>query len=350
VAPSRKDQLLGRAFDHIIAAEVIGAVYVGDRLGLFKAMAGAGPLTADRLAEKTGTNTRYVLEWLRSMATSRYVDYHPQDGTFELPADFVPVLVDENSPEFVCGIVEGVYPDFAMIPRVLEAARTGRGISYGDYPPETFDAIERTTKQDYLHRLVPEWLPAIPGITERLRAGGTAADLGSGSGWASIEIAKAFPAARTFGYEPYAPSVERARKNAADAKVADRVTFSTFDGVRVPGGPYDLVTINYSLHHAGDPVALMRSAREVLAPGGAFLIVEFRKSARLEDDIDSMRRVFYPIGLLECMPAALAEGGPGYGTGISEPDVRKLAEQAGFRDVRRVLPDDELKAFFVLRA
>ncbi len=349
-AAGRKEQLMQRIFNDMIAAYAIAAAYFGDRLGLFKAMAGAGKLTAVQLAGKTGLNERYVLEWLRSVATARYIDYHPADGTFELPKEYAGPLADEDSPDFLSGIVEGVIPDMIMMPRVLEAAHTGKGIPYGDYPAETFDSIERSTKQDYVNLLVQSWLPAVPGVIDRLKSGGRAADLGSGAGWASIMLAKAFPAAKATGYEPYEPSVLRARQNAARAGVVDRVTFTTFDGIHVQGGPFDLITLNYSLHHAGDPVGLMRSARQALSPGGAFLIVEYRKSARLEDDFDSVRRAFYPVGLLECMPTALAEGGPGFGTGLSEPDLRRLAAAAGFREVRRIVPDDEMRALFGLRA
>jgi SAM-dependent methyltransferase len=347
--PSRAEQLAARIIEDTNAAYFIAAAYIGDRLGLFKAMAGAGPLTADQLAAKLGLHTRYVLEWLRTMAAAHYLEYHPDSKRFEMPAEHIPVLVDEDSPLFSAGLIEGTVPDMLMVSRVLAAFRTGKGISYGDYPPETFDAIERFTKPDYRHRLTQVWLPAVPGVVSRLTGGGTAADLGSGAGHASIAIARAFPRARAFGFEPYAPSVARARENARAAGLSDRVKFETFDGVRVPAGPYDLITISHSLHHAGAPLSLLRSAREQLAPGGVFLIVEDRRSARLEDDIDSPRGGFYGIGLLECLPTALAEGGPGYGTGITEPDIRELAANAGFREVKRVLPEDPLLSLFALR-
>jgi SAM-dependent methyltransferase len=348
-APGKAEQLAERVIEHTNAAYFVAAAYIGDRLGLSKTMAGAGPLTAQQLAGKTGLNERYVLEWLRAMASAGYISYHPESNAFAMPPEHVAVLVDEDSPMFSAGLIEGTVPDMLMVPRVLAAFRSGKGISYGDYPPETFDATERITKPDYRHLLTQQWLPAIPGAVERLRAGGSAADLGSGAGLASIAIAKAFPSARAFGFEPYAPSVMRARENAQAAGVADRVKFDAFDGVHVPGGPYDLISINYSLHHAGNPLGLLRSTRQALASGGAFLIVEYRKSARLEEDINTPRGGVYAIGLLECMPTALAEGGPGYGTGITEPDVRELARGAGFRQVTRVMPEDPMRSFFVLR-
>lgn len=349
-APSRTDALVQRVFGDTTSTYVIGAAYIGDRLGLFKAMAGAGPVTADQLAAKTKLDPKYTAEWLRTMATSGYVDYKPAQSAFELPADHVPVLVDEDSPSFLAGLYEGAVPDILLIPKVIDGFKTGKGIPYDQYPFETFDSIERQTRPEYLHLLVQTWLPAVPGVVDRLNAGGTAADLGCGAGLASIVIAKTFPRARTVGYEPYAPSVARARQNARTAGVADRATFATFDGVHVPGGPYDLITINYSLHHAGKPVELMRSARTAMAPGGAFLVTEFRKSDRLEDDVSTDRRLLYGIGLLECLPTALAEGGPGYGTGIPEREMRRLAQDAGFTGFERILTDDPIRLFCVLRA
>ncbi len=348
-SPGRAEQLVDRIIEDTNAAYFVGAAYIGDRLGLFKAMAGGGLLTSKALAEKTGLNERYVLEWLRTMASARYIDYHPESNAFDLPPEHVAVLADEDSPIFCAGLIEATVPDISMAPRVLAGFRGGKGIRYGDYPPETFDAIERITKPDYRHRLTQQWLPSVPGVVERLRAGGATADLGCGAGYASLAIANAFPRARAFGFDPYAPSVARARQLAQAAGLTERVKFDAFDGVHVPGGPYDLITINHSLHHAGNPVGLLRSTRQALAAGGAFLIVEERRSARLEDDINSPRGGYYGIGLLECLPTEIAEGGPGYGTGITEPDVRELAAKAGFREVTRVLPEDPLLSFFVLR-
>ncbi len=346
----RDEELAERIIEHTNAAYFSAAAYIGDRLGLFKTMAGAGPLTGRELATGTGLNERYVLEWLRTMATSGYLDYRGDSGAFELPPEHVAVLVNEDSPTFSAGLPEGTLADMLMVPRVLAVFRTGKGIPYSDYPAETFDSIERFTKPDYLHLLTQQWLPSVPGMVEQLRAGGSAADLGSGAGHASIAIARAFPKAHAFGFEPYAPSVARARANAKAAGLSAHVTFEVFDGLHVPGGPYNLITINYSLHHAGDPVGLLRSSRQALAPGGAMLVVECRKSARLEEDENTFRAGFYGVGLLECLPTALAEGGPGYGAGITEPDARELAAKAGFRQFTRVLPDDPLRSMFVLQS
>jgi hypothetical protein len=156
--PSGAEQLADRIIKDTNAAYFVAAAYIGDRLGLFKAMAHAGPLTADRLAKKTGLNERYVLEWLRTMAAAQYLDCRPESNAFEMPAEHISVLVDEDSPTFSMGLVEGTVPDILMVPRVLAAFGTGKGIPYGDYPAETFDAIERITKPDYRHRLTQRWL------------------------------------------------------------------------------------------------------------------------------------------------------------------------------------------------
>ena len=313
-------------------------------------MAGAGALSARELAIKTGLNERYILEWLRVMATATYVDYHTGAGTFELSAEQAAVLADEESPVFASGMFEGTVPDLWMVPKVMAGFRSGKGIPYGEYPPETFESIERTTRPDYLHLLVQKWLPAVPGLVGRLNVGGDVADLGSGAGLASIVLAKAFPKIRAFGFEPYAPSVARANANAREAGLAERVKFATFDGVHVPGGPYVLVTMNYALHHVGDPVGILSSARKAMAPEGKMLVVEYRRSSRLEDDINTPRQMAYAYGLLECMPTAIAEGAPGYGTGIEESEMLRVTKAAGFRECTTVLKEDPFRAFFVLAA
>ncbi len=346
----RGEELVERIFEQTNDAYFVAAAYIGDRLGLFRAMAGAGPLRSTELAAKTECDHRYVLEWLRTMASAGYLDYHPQSGAFELPAEHAEVLVNEDGALFSAGLIEVTVPDIRMVPRILAAFRSGKGIPYSDYPPETFEGIERLTKPDYRHLLTQQWLPAVPGLVDRLRGGGSAADLGSGAGWASIAIARAFPRVRTFGFEPYVPSLRRALENAKAVGLEGRAVFDGFDGLHVPGGPYDLITINYSLHHAGDPTGLLHSSRQALASGGFLLIVEYRKSARLEEDKGTLRAGYYGSGLLECLPTALAEGGPGYGTGMTEPEARALAAKAGFREFQRVLPEDPIRALFVLRA
>lgn len=258
------------------------------------------------------------------------------------------MLLDREHPAYMAGLPQAVVADLLMVPRVVEAARAGKGIPYGDYPPEIFDSMDRMTGPEVKWELTQRWLPAVPGLVDRLQAGGSAADLGSGSGLLSIALARAYPSAHAFGYEPYEPSVKVARDHAAAAGLSARVTFETFDGLHVPGGPYDLITMKDALHHAGDPVAVLASARAALKPGGVFLIIDGRKAERLEEDLGEVRRILYPIGLLECLPTALAEGGPGYGVGIPEAEVRRLAKAAGYQGFQRVLPDEGFRAFFAL--
>ena len=347
--PGRTEKLVERVVADTTGAFTTAAVFMGDALGLFKAMAGAGAMSSAQLATRAGLNERYVLEWLRSVAASGYVDYQAASGKFELPAEHVPVLVDEDSPAFVMGLLQGAVPDIWMIPKLLTAFHTGKGIPYSEYPPETFASIERGTRPDYMNLLVPQWLPAVPGLVEKLKAGCSAADLGSGGGIASIQLAKAFPKVRAYGFEPYAPSVKRAAENARGAGLADRVSFATFDGVHVPGGPYGLITMNYALHHAGDHAGVLTSACRALDKDGVMLVVEYRRSERLEQDILTLRQVLYATSLTECMPTALAEGGPGYGTGIQASEMQRLAKLAGFRECAGMLPEDPLRSFFILR-
>ena len=235
-APGRTDKLVQRVFDNTISTYVIGAAYIGDRLGLFKAMAGAGAMSGSSGREDA----------LRFKVRQRVAPGHGHVGLRGLPRGAGHVRAAGGPRPGAGG------RGFAGLPRrALRGRRPGhpddshgdsrhserQAIPDGRYPAETFDSIERGTRPDYLHQLVQTWLPAVPGVVDCLHAGGAAADLGSGAGLASIAIARAFPKARAFGYEPYAPSVARAKQNAQAFGVADRATFQTFDGVRIPGGP-----------------------------------------------------------------------------------------------------------------
>lgn len=340
--PGRAQKLAARIAADFTGAETAGAVYLGDALGLFKAMAGRGPMQAKQLAELTKLNERYLLEWLRAMAAASYIDYHVATQSFELPAEHDAVLVNETSPFFSVATLQAAVSDLWMVPKVATAFRSGRGVPYSEYPPESLDATERRTRPFYVNQLVQRWLPAVPGLAERLNKGCSAADLGCGGGVALIELAKAFPRVRSFGYDPYAPNIRRATQTARNSGVADRVAFNIFDGRHVPGGPYGLITILFSFHHVADPIALLNSSRSALEEAGVLLVVEARRSERLEEDINSPRQVMYSAGLLECLPVELSDGAPGYGLGMQESELRRLASECGFREIRTILPEGPL--------
>jgi 2-polyprenyl-3-methyl-5-hydroxy-6-metoxy-1,4-benzoquinol methylase len=308
--------------------------YIGDRLGLFKVMASSGPVTAAELAQKTGLNLRYIRAWLESMTTAEYIEYHPDGKRFVLPAEHAAVLADEESPHFMGGALEGLVPVAAIAPRIKEAFHTGKGVPHSAYPQESFESMARWSAPGFKHRLVQEWLPAMPTVQQRLRAGGTAADIGCGQGVASIVMAKAFTQSRFWGYDSHRPSIERARAAAENAGVADRVIFEVGDGAKVPPRQFDFISTFDVLHDSIDPQAIVSSARAALAGSGSYLASEPSPSPNLEDNINSFGRLFYPAALLYCMSVSLAQGGAGIGSDINEEMVRRWGQAAGFKTIR----------------
>ncbi|HSR57227.1 MAG TPA: methyltransferase domain-containing protein, partial [Candidatus Binataceae bacterium] len=223
-----------------IGAAMLGAMnYLGDRLGLFKAMADAGWVTSNELAERTGLSERYIREWLGAVTSAGYVEYDPKARKFMLPAEHAMVLAREESPFFMGGFMEMVVPNVSMAPKIAEAFRNGRGVTQSEYPAETWEAMERASAGMYRNQLVRKWLPTMPQVIEVLKAGGSAADVGCGSGRAVITLATAFPGARVTGFDVHPGSIDRARANAAAAGVGDRVTFEVRDGTRLPENQFD---------------------------------------------------------------------------------------------------------------
>lgn len=343
---SKVETFLERLVDDIGAALHGGACWIGDRLGLFAAMADAGPVTSTELAETTGLHERYLREWLASMAAAEYVTYDPTSSRYELPAEHALPLADETFPFFVGGFIELIVPWVSVAPKVAAAFRDGGGVPQDDYPPETWEAIERVNAPFQQQRLV-DWLQGVPAVVDRLTAGGSAVDVGCGSGQAAIVLAEAFPAANLTGYDPHEPSIQRARANAEAAGVSDRVDFQVADGASLPAGSFDVVTTFDVVHDAADPAGLLRSIRAALTPGGTYLAVEMNAASTVEGNIGPVGRLLYSASLLYCMTTSLAQGGVGLGTCLGEERFRELAADAGFQDVRTVPIDNP---FFVLYA
>lgn len=324
--------------------------FIGDRLGLFKAMKDAGPLTIEQLAAKTGFSQRYLREWLSSMAAAQYLQYDPAAHTYLLTPEYAAALADENSPYFVGSYFQIVQATMSVAPKVADAFRTGKGVTQADYPQWMFEATERNSRPRYQYKLARKWIPAMPQVVERLGRGGTAADVGCGGGRAAILIAKAFPNARVVGYDLHAESIERARRNAAEAGVADRVSFEVANGTHLPAGKFDLVTTFDVVHDSVDPVALMSSIRRALAPGGTYMVQEINISPNVEDNIKPMGKLVYSVSTLYCMTTSLAHGGAGIGAAMGEPKARELATAAGFSHFRRLPIEDDFVILYELMA
>lgn len=334
-----------------IGAAMFGALnYIGDRLGIFKALADSGPVTCAELAAKTGLNERYLREWLSAMTAATYINYDAATAKYSMTAEHALVLAREESPFFLGGFLEMILPNVSVTPKVMEAFKKGGGVTQSEYSPETWEAMERSSANIYRHSFVRKWLPTLPDVVARLNAGGSYLDVGCGSGRAAISVAKGFPNAKVFGFDAFKGSVDRAVANARSENVAERVKFQVVDCTRLPKSEFDFVTTFDVVHDSVDPVGLMRSIRESLTPGGTYLMVEVNTSSNLEDNINPMGRMMYSISTLYCMTVSLAHGGAGIGACMGEKKARELAKEAGFSHFNHLPIDDAFSILYELKA
>jgi SAM-dependent methyltransferase len=333
-----------------LGAALQGALsYIGDRLGIFKELAAAGPVTSSELAERMGLSERYIREWLGAMTAAKYVNYDPASSRYSMSAEHAMILADENSPFYMGGFIQMLVPHISMAPKLMEAFRHGAGVPQSEYPPEVFEAIERGTAPMYNHHLVDKWIPAMPQVVECLRAGGTALDVGCGSGRALIMLAQAFPNSRFFGYDAHPGSVERARANAVSAGVGERVTFEVVDCTKLPADRFDFISTFDVIHDSVDPSGLLSSIREALKPDGTYLMLEMNVSNRPEENINPLGRMMYSASTLYCMTVSLAHGGAGIGALMGEDKARELVAAAGFSQFRRLPIKDAFSALYEIR-
>jgi 2-polyprenyl-3-methyl-5-hydroxy-6-metoxy-1,4-benzoquinol methylase len=345
----RCEQFADRILQDTAAAMLSFGVYMGDRLGIYASMKGAGPATLQELARKTGLNQRYLKEWLGLMVTARYLDYEPTRGNYSLPPEHATVLCDEKSPLFMAGYVESLASVF-VTPKVMQGFRGGKGPASADFLPEYWEGIERSTAPDYRNFLTQVFLPAVPEVNERLKNGGTALDLGCGGGVASIAIAKAYPKAQVFGFDVFPPAIEKARENAAKEAVSSHARFEVYDGVSLPSSRFDLITLFWTLHHVVDPVKLLTSVRGALTRGGTLLVLEANVAEKLEDNINTWANWLYGASMFDCAVTSATEGGPAYGALMKESEVRELAHKAGFTHFRRLSVESRWDALYEIKA
>ncbi|SHM72423.1 class I SAM-dependent methyltransferase [Cryptosporangium aurantiacum] len=320
-----------------MAATISGLLlHIGDRLGLYQAMAGAGPLTADALAARTGTAPRYVREWLSNQAAGGYVRYRAEDDTFELPAEHAAVLADEDSPVFLGGAFEVIASCFSDHDRLVDACRTGAGVGWEQHDERLFSGVHRLFRPGYAANLTTQWIPALDGVDEKLRAGASVADVGCGLGAATLIMADAYPHSTFVGYDYHEESMEAARKSAADAGLARRVRFEAVDASEFPGTGFDLVCLFDCLHDMGDPLGAARHIRQALASDGTLLLVEPFAGDALTENLNPISRAYYGLSTVICTPASLAQPvGLGLGAQAGEARLTEILTEAGFTRVRR---------------
>lgn len=335
--PDKLMSFVFRAVDEVGATLNAALVVMGDKLGLYRALAGAGPLTPAELADRTDTAERYVREWLNAQAAGGFVDYDPASGRYTLPPEQTVALTDETSPAYLPGFFQIALGSVLDSPRITDAARTGAGIGWHDHVGDVHEGCERFFRPGYNAHLVAEWLPALDGVVAKLEAGGAVADVGCGHGASTVLMGAAFPASTITGFDYHDGSISTARTRAQEAGLDGRVRFDTAPSTSFPGRDYDLVTMFDCLHDMGDPVGAARHVREALAADGTWMIVEPAAGDRVEDNLNPVGRAYYAFSTLLCTPCSLSQDvGLALGAQAGEARIREVVTSAGFTRFRRV--------------
>ena len=310
-------------------------VVIGDKLGLYRAMAGAGPLTPGELADRTGTSERYVREWLCAQAAAGYVEF-AGDDRFELPVEHAIALTDETSPACVIGGFGLTLAALGSTDRLVTAFRTGEGVGWHEHDPALFEGTERFFRPGYMANLVSAWIPAMDGAEDKLRSGARVADVGCGYGASTILMASAYPDSTFVGTDYHPESIEAAVNRAGKAGVGNRTRFEVGRATEL-NGTYDLICLFDCLHDMGDPVGALRHLREQLDPSGSLLIVEPFAGDRITDNLNPVGAVYYGASTLLCTPNSLSqEVGLALGAQAGEARLREVAASAGLTDFHRV--------------
>jgi SAM-dependent methyltransferase len=333
---TKLEAFVGQALVELGATLNAALVVMGDELGLYRAMAASGPVSAAELARKTGAAERYVREWLNAQAAGGYVEYDAADERYTLPPEQAVVLTDETSPYFLPGAFQLFTASVRDEPSITRAARTGAGFGWHEHSQGVFDGTERFFRPGYAASLVGSWIPALDGVEAKLQAGARVLDIGCGHGSSTILMAKAYPNARFTGIDYHAGSIATATQRATDAGLDDRVTFAVATAKEIPGREYDLAASFDSLHDMGDPVGAARHILQALAPDGTWLLVEPYANDRIEDNLNPIGRIYYAASTLLCTPSSLSQDvGLALGAQAGEGRLREVALEAGFSRFRR---------------
>ncbi len=330
-------QFLFRAVDEVGATLNTALVVMGDRLGLYRSLAGAGPLSPAELAERTGTAERYVREWLNAQAAGGYVEYDPDSGRYTLPPEQAVALTEPDSPAYLPGLFQTALGSVLDSPKIAEATRSGAGFGWHEHVHDVHEGCERFFRPSYNAHLISDWLPVLGGVPAKLERGALVADVGCGHGASTILMAQAFPNSTFVGSDYHDGSIGTARRRAQEAGVAGRVSFDTAPAAAYGGTGYDLVTMFDCLHDMGDPVGAARHVRGTLKPDGTWMIVEPHAGDRVEENLNPVGRAYYGFSTLLCTPASLSqEVGLALGAQAGEARIRDVVTAGGFTQFRRV--------------
>ena len=332
---NKLNAFIGQFVTDLGAAVHAGMVVIGEKLGLYKALAGE-PLSSAQLAAKTKTDERYLREWLASQAAGGYITYNERTGKFSLSEEQAFTLVNEDSPAYLPGAFELALGSLAAVPRITESFHTGDGMGWHEHVEGVFHGCEKFFRPGYAANLVSAWIPALRDVEAKLKAGARVADVGCGKGASTILMAQAFPKSQFFGFDYHDKSIEAARESARRNGVADRVTFNVIKAKEFPGRNYDLVTVFDCLHDMGDPVGAAAHVQQSLAKDGTWMIVEPFANDQLKDNLNPVGRVYYGFSTLLCTPCSRSqEVGLCLGAQAGEARIREVVTAAGFKRFRR---------------
>ncbi len=331
------NELLGRAITDVGATSLATLTIVGDRLGLYRALAAGGAMTSAELARRTGTHERYVREWLNAHAASGYVNYLADSGRYKLTAEQAMLFADENSPANMLGGFQIALAAGRIVDKLTDAFRTGDGIGWHEHDHGVFEGCARFYRPSYIANIVQNWIPALDGMKARLEAGIRVADIGCGHGTSTLIMAQAYPNSRFVGFDYHQASIDAANKAARESG-ATNCRFEVGGAQDYPGHSYDLVTVFDALHDMGDPVGCARHVLSTLAPNGTWMIVEPYAGDRIEENLNPLGRAFYAGSTLMCTPCSLSQKGAlGLGAQAGEARLRSVITEAGFRHFRRAV-------------
>jgi 2-polyprenyl-3-methyl-5-hydroxy-6-metoxy-1,4-benzoquinol methylase len=350
VDEAKVEEFVGKVVTDVSGLTTTVLASIGDRLGLWKALATNGPTTSTDLAERAGVNERYAREWLGGMASAGYLEYDPATERFTLPPEHAPALAAEGGAVFFGGAYQMIAGLLGVYDQVVESFKKGGGVRQSEYDDDVWDGLERFTLGWFNNHLVQDWIPLLRGVQEKLEQGVDVADVGTGRGWAPIRLAQGFPNSRFVGYDAFEPTIERARKNAEEAGVADRVRFEHLDASKSMPEKYDIITTFDVVHDAADPQGLLRTIRDALKPDGIYVCLDINCSDKLEENSGPLGAYFHGASIMYCMTTSLANGGEGLGTlGLHPPKLSELAAEAGYSDVFRAPMDNPFNNLYALK-
>ena len=336
INPEMLMSFMGKLVGDLGAMMSIGPMLIGEKLGLYKALAHGGHMTAADLAKATDTKERYVREWLCAQAASGFVEHDHEGGRFSMNPEQVAALAAAESPFYFLGAIDVAVAMLRAEPKILESFRTGDGLGWHEHDECLFRGTERFFRPGYMRHLMTEWIPALTGIKAKLEAGANVADVGCGHGASTILMAKAFPKSKFYGFDYHGPSIEWARKAAAAEGVSDRVEFDVGTAKDYPAKDYALVAFFDCLHDMGDPTGAAKHVKSTLAKDGSWMVVEPFANDHVKDNLNPVGRVFYSASTFLCTPASLAqEVGLALGAQAGEGRLRKVITEGGFASVRR---------------